>query len=446
LRELTIAPESETVDKRLGESMDWDKTEHSANYTEDYVFNQLIPYIGNKRKLLGLIQEAMDHAGITPSTAEFVDLFSGTGVVSRFARTQGYRTIANDWEPYSEIINKCYLEIAKSPVFFGGRSYESVLNELNHLPSREDWVTDHLCPDDDEHFDVKKDRLFYMRKNGMKIDAIRTQIASWDEAGLLDSHQRAALLAPLLYQACYNSNTSGVFKGFHNGWGGQTGTALYRIKGDLSLRPAVFFDNGQQSIVHKVDAQTLAENLKDDLKKEAFVYLDPPYNQHPYGSNYHVLNSVALWDKPQVSRKIEGHGGKSAIRLDWRTERRSAYNYKAEAEKAYALLLRTLPVSWVATSYSTDGMINVPCLIAANHACGDCTVFARGYKRYRVSSQRFSEKPMNVEFVVVTQMGARPRRSVDEIVGSILSKEANILAAHPEKAKHEQETRQTELF
>ena len=28
------------------------------------------------------------------------------------------------------------------------------------------------------------------------------------------------------------------------------------------------------------------------------AYLDPPYNQHPYGSNYHVLNTVAVWDKP----------------------------------------------------------------------------------------------------------------------------------------------------
>ena len=33
---------------------------------------------------------------------------------------------------------------------------------------------------------------------------------------------------------------------------------------------------------------------------ETIAYLDPPYNQHAYGSNYHVLHSVSLWDKPAV--------------------------------------------------------------------------------------------------------------------------------------------------
>ncbi len=68
-------------------------------------------------------------------------------------------------------------------------------------------------------------------------------------------------MAPLIYQACYTSNTSGVFKGFHNGWGGQTGTALYRIAGDLRLRLPVFCDNGLQNVVCCEDAQTLAERL-----------------------------------------------------------------------------------------------------------------------------------------------------------------------------------------
>ncbi len=57
--------------------------------------------------------------------------------------------------------------------------------------------------------------MFYMRKNGMRIDAIREQIAAWKDAGQIDDVEEACLLAPLVYQACYRSNTSGVFKGFH---------------------------------------------------------------------------------------------------------------------------------------------------------------------------------------------------------------------------------------
>jgi len=406
----------------------WDRTAHSAHFTEEYVFHQLIPYIGNKRKLLGLVYEAIQAAQITPEATTFLDLFAGTGVVSRYARSLGYAVVANDWEPYSEVINRCYLEIETPPVFDGEQSYQAVLDELNALPPVAGWVTEHLCPDDDEQINPDKDRLFYMRKNGMRIDAIREQIALWETKGLLDPHQRAALLAPLLYQCCYTSNTSGVFKGFHNGWGGQTGTALYRIMGDIELRPASFIWNGKQSHVFRQDAQEMAANLKETVEGPVFAYLDPPYNQHPYGANYHVLNSVTLWDKPALSHKIEGRGNKAAIRTDWRTQRRSAYNYVREASEAYATLLATLPAAWIATSYSTDGMIALRDLVAANHACGDCSVFLRGYKRYRVSSQRFSAKPMNVEFVLLTQKGKRPRHSVKAITEQILSTEKQILA------------------
>ncbi len=103
--------------------------------------------------------------------------------------------------------------------------------------------------------------MFYMRKNGMCIDAIREQIAAWKDDGRISEVEEACLLAPLVYQACYRSNTSGVFKGFHNGWGGQTKTALYRIATDLLLDVPVFRDNGRENVVFCEDAQRLAERL-----------------------------------------------------------------------------------------------------------------------------------------------------------------------------------------
>src|SRR5690242_19049403 len=70
---------------------------HAAVRTDDYVYAQFIPYIGNKRKLLPLIYRGLCHTGSAAGT--FVDLFSGSTVVARFAKTQGYRVLANDWEP-----------------------------------------------------------------------------------------------------------------------------------------------------------------------------------------------------------------------------------------------------------------------------------------------------------------------------------------------------------
>ena len=285
-------------------------------------------------------------------------------------------------------------------------------------------MTRHLCPDDDDNPDPARDRMFYLRRNGMRIDAVR----QWIAEQRLDESQSNALLAPLLYQACYVANVSGVFKGFHRGWGGQTGTALHRIKADLTLRPAIFHANGFAARATAMDAARLAGEVAD------FVYLDPPYNQHPYGSNYHVLNSIALDDRPALSSKIEGRGSKSAIRTDWRDARRSAYNHRGQALAAYQALVIAIDARWIATSYSTDGNIAVTDMVAACVARGETRVFVRGYKRYRVSSQRMSAKPMNVEFVLLSDTTVPARTSVEALVATIFDAERHVLDAHPQTA------------
>lgn len=406
----------------------YDRARHAAARTDDFLFCQLIPYIGNKRRLLGLLHAALRHAGPAEGRA-FLDLFAGSGVVARLAKTLGYRVLANDWEPYSRPLNVCTIACNRPPSFAALGGYERAIARLNALPPRIDWITEHLCPRDDADFDVRRDRLFYMRKNGTRIDAIRHQIQQWADGGAIDDAETCCLLAPLLYQACYTSNTSGVFKGFHNGWGGRTQTALYRIAGDLTLAPAVFHDNGQANAVFCHDAQRLALALAGD--EVAVAYLDPPYNQHPYGSNYHVLNTVTLWDRPPLSKQITPRT-KAAIRTDWRTQRRSAYNLRGEATAAYRQLLHTLNAHFILTSYSTDGTIPLRELLQANAERGRVRVEMQGYKRYRVSTQRFSEKPMNVEFVVVLDTHHRADVSADELCEQIGAAERRVLARHPE--------------
>jgi len=400
---------------------------HAAARTSEFLFNQLIPYIGNKRKLLRMIHQALQRT--SQPTGTLVDFFAGSGVVSRLAKLLGYRVVANDWEPYAQAINRCYIARNEPPALASLGGYQRAIDRLNGLPAKIGWVTEHLCPRDDARYDVKTDRMFYMRKNGMRIDAIREEIAAWKDAGRIDDEEEACLLSPLVYQACYRSNTSGVFKGFHNGWGGQTGTALYRIATDLKLDAPVFFDNEQENSVFREDAQTLAERLAS--REVDIAYLDPPYNQHPYGSNYHVLNSVVLWDKPLLSRAITP-GTKAAIRRDWRTRRRSAYNHKDEAGKAYERLLDAINARYILTSYSTDGTIPLESLLRSNVHRGHVSLVMQGYKRYRVSSQRFSKKPMNVELVLVTDTHRKRNVSADALHEVIRKQEIAVLQAHPE--------------
>ena len=415
------------------EQYKYGRQDHSAFRTNDYIFHQLIPYIGNKRKLLGLIVKALNKTKISPGST-FLDLFAGSGVVSRMAKKHGYRVISNDWEPYAQRINQCYIEANQEPAFQYWGSYEAAIRKLNELLPVEDWITKHLCPANDDHYDIQKERLFYTHSNGMLIDAMRLQVQRWQNEGLLTDLEMSCLLAPMLYQACYTSNTSGVFKGFHNGWGGQTKTALYRILSPFELKPAIFHDNFQQNIVYKMDCLELARILREDNEVIDIAYLDPPYNQHPYGSNYHVLNTITLWDKPPLTEQIHGRN-KAAIREDWRTLRRSPYNHRGNATGAFEELIQTLNAKYILTSYSTDGTIPLLALISACVKRGQTDFVLQQYKRYRVSSQRFSHKPVNLEFIlIIDTQRSHVGPSVEAICDSILHSEEIALSHHPENS------------
>ena len=398
----------------------------AARDTEEYVFSQLIPYIGNKRKLLDIIHQAIKLTNIENGT--FVDLFSGSTVVSRFAKKLGFRVLSNDWEPYSEQIAIGTVVLNEIPKFenFGG--VERVFDLLNNVVPIEDYITKHLCPTDDEKLDHEKDRLFFMRKNGMKIDAMRDLILKWVEENKISQTEFSYLMASLLYSVSYVSNTSGVFKGFHRGWGGSNGTAQYRICSDISLKPPILFNNDQDNISIREDAGVLVNRLTEILGKiPDIIYLDPPYNQHPYGSNYHVLNSIALWDKPEFPEKIT-RGTKSAIRLDWRTERKSAYNSRPKAVQEFQELIDNISSKFILTSYSTEGNIPLNEMMKILGSKGTLRVVKREYVRYRVSPTRLSPKPRNVEFVVITDTNGKPesKEIIDSIIADIISIDSEI--------------------
>ncbi len=252
--------------------------------------------------------------------------------------------------------------------------------------------------------------MFFTHKNGIKIDAMREKIFEWEKENKIGLNEKAILLASFIYSVSYVSNTSGVFKGFHNGWGGKTGTALYRILSDIKLIPPVLFNNKEKNKVYQFNAQDLAEQCRDGVTlslqkgKINIAYLDPPYNQHPYGSNYHILNTLALWDKPEINKSILVDGkkkNKSAIRTDWRTERRSTYNYKNEATNSLEKLVKTIDSDYVLLSYSTDGHMNLKDVLEIFAGNGKLSMVSKPYKRYRVSTPRMSKKPYNVETILI---------------------------------------------
>lgn len=391
---------------------------HAARSTNEFVFHQLLPYLGNKRHLLDLIGKALTATGCEPRVSTFVDAFAGSGVVARFAKQLGFAVVANDWEPYARVVNAAALLQHEPPEMPKLGGYRNAIATLNALPGVDGWVTQTLCPADDDDADPMTERMFYRRVTGRRFDAIRQRIADWQSDGYCTELDAACLLAPLLYQACWLANTSGVFKGFHAGWGGKNGTALHRILADLQLIPLRFCPSQRKHRVLTTDAFELPAALP---QRADVIYLDPPYNQHPYASNYHVLNSLVQWDRPDLPPPTT-RGFKAAIRPDWR-DRRSQFNERRGSADAMRRLLEALDARHILISYSTDGLIPVERLVRDAGDRGAVSIYCRSYKRYRTSPTRPSPRPRNVEFVLHVDCDKQARQAqvtaaMDAITGT----------------------------
>ena len=133
------------------------------------------------------------------------------------------------------------------------------------------------------------------------------------------------------------------------------------------------------------------------------VYLDPPYNQHQYGSNYHLLNTIALWDKPVINKNIYIDGkktDKSGIRKDW-IKTRSLYCYKKTARDTLINLLENIDTNYIVMSYSTDGIIEYDDLISILENKGKLNIVSSEYIKYRGAKRSIVNKTKNVEYLFV---------------------------------------------
>ena len=394
------------------------------NLESAYLTKQIIAYIGNKRKLLSLIYKALELCRIHEGdNIKFADLFCGSGVVSRFAKSLGFEVHCNDWEYYATLLAEGFIKANKRDLraLFGGTGqYEKLINEINSLPApakKDQYIARYYAAhkDDISKADNKTERLFYTHQNALAIDKIRNYIEqNFPEKNLA----RSILISNLLYESATHTNTSGVFKAYHKEFGGHGKDALTRILGQIELHPNELIDSDRDVFVYNMDANKLVK----ELPPMDVVYLDPPYNQHQYGSNYHMLNTIARWDKIPEPLELNEKGvlkNKAGIRTDW-VKTRSPYCYRDTAIVVFEELIKNINSKYILISYSSDGIIPFDEMKRICLSKGYVSIVTSDYVKYRGGKQSNKRLNSDIEFILVIDTCRKSRKecevNIDKVV------------------------------
>jgi adenine-specific DNA-methyltransferase len=287
----------------------------------------VVKYLGSKRLLVPLIEEVVRQLPVRTAC----DLFAGTTRVGQGLRRAGLRVHSNDLATYSESLGHAY--IAADESLERGR-IAALLAHLQELPGEDGYFTETFC--------VRS--RFFQPDNGMRIDAIRDEIERLSLAPV----ERGVLLTSLLEAADRVDSTCGLQMAYVKRWAPRSFNPL-----ELRMPHAV---DGPAGTVSREDANALAARLGGtDL-----AYVDPPYNQHSYFSNYHVWETLVRWDRPD-------HYGVAC---------------KREAWPALSALIERLPTPWIVLSFSDEGYHAVDDVRALLAEKGHVRAIPVDFKRY----------------------------------------------------------------
>lgn len=304
-----------------------------------------IKYLGSKRQFVPLITGVIER--LRPACT-VLDLFSGTSRVGAALKRRGYRVLANDYLACGEAIARCYVEADGTPEQL--RQARLLIDEFNRLQPSAGYFTEVFC---------EKSR-YLQPKNGARVDAIREEIERKD----LDPELRAIVLVSLMEAADRVDSTTGVQMAYLKRWAS-------RAFNDLELRLPEIAPRAEagKGRAHRMDAAEAAETLEADI-----AYLDPPYNQHSYLGNYHVWESLVLWDKPE-------HYGVACKRVDCR-ERKSDFNSKRKFRAAWNRIVDRVRARRLVVSFSDEGFLGREEMEAVLGRRGEVVVLENDYRRY----------------------------------------------------------------
>ncbi|MEA4945927.1 MAG: DNA adenine methylase [Propionicimonas sp.] len=283
----------------------------------------MIKYLGSKRRLVAELGDLLTRSGATTA----LDLFTGTTRVAQEFCRRGAFTTTVDTASYSEVLAQCYVVTDAATV--DPAEVDEALARLASLPDKRGYVTEVFA---------ERARYFHPA-NAQRIDAIRDGIDDLFPDGPL----RPILLVALLEAADAVDSTVGLQMAFLKQW-------APRALRPLTLRAPVLTPGTGRAL--RQDARQAVH----DLPEVGLAYLDPPYNQHRYFTNYHVWETLVRWDAP-------AYYGLACKRVDARSEAtKSDFNSRRRMPEALAGVIARVRAEVVVLSFSDEGFLPVEAL------------------------------------------------------------------------------------
>ncbi len=312
-------------------------------------------YIGSKYSLLDFLETTIEEVTGYKSGANYVfgDLFAGTGIVGQTYKAKGCTVIANDIQYYSYILNKHFIE--NIPELDTG-----LLEKLNTLSPVEGFIYNNYCEGSGSG------RNYFTNENGMKCDAIRIELERLHTSGEIDDHIYFYYLASLVNSIDKYANTASVYGAF-----------LKHIKKSaqkefkLELLPVI---SGKAGRTYNEDINKLVRKIGGDV-----LYLDPPYNARQYCSNYHVLETIARYDEPELT-------GITGLRNS--SEQKSKFCSKRTVDAAFEDLISNADFKYIFLSYNNEGLMSLDTIREIMSRYGEYTVFTKDYKRFKADKDQ----------------------------------------------------------
>ena len=334
-------------------------------------------FLGNKKRMLENIQYVIDINNINGEV--FCDLFAGSGSVGDYFKDR-FKIISNDYLYFSSLINKAKLSNNTIPNFsnfiekFGQNPFD-YFNSKTYIADSQYFIANNYSP--------LGGRQYFSFENAVKIDGIRIEIETLYKDFVLSTDEREFLLASLIESVMGVSNTTGTYEAFLKTWD-------RRALKQFILEPIVI--NNVKPLannsVYNKDSNELIRAINGDI-----LYIDPPYTITDYNAAYHLLESIAKYDYPQLNgitgRRKETHG-------------KSKYTRKEQALINFEDLFRQAQFDDILISYSTQGLVSVEelCSLAKHFAKNkEVKVYHFPYREYK--NIRQSKKGENLNEVII---------------------------------------------